>query len=75
MFRTTEEEIKELVKELRELKDLLREISGKVVQVEARAKRAFPAAFTKTQPAPRSPAPKLTDPPTVSPQEALRLYD
>lgn len=75
MFRTTEEEIRELVKELRELKDVLREISGKVAQVEARAKRAFPAAFPKTQPGQRSPAPKLTDPPTISPQEALRLYD
>ena len=48
MFRTTEEEVKELVKQLRELKGVLREISGKVGQIEARAKRAFPAAFPKS---------------------------
>jgi uncharacterized protein YukE len=45
MFRTPEEEVKELVKELRELKDVLREISSKVTHIETRAKRAFPAAF------------------------------
>jgi hypothetical protein len=75
MFRTTEEEVKELVKELRELKDILREISGKVAQVEARAKRAFPAMFPKTPPGAKSHAPRLTDPPTISPQDALKLYD
>jgi len=75
MFRTTEEEIRELVKELRELRDVLREISGRVTQIEARAKRAFPAAFPKKTAGPKSPAPKLTDPPTISSQEALKLYD
>lgn len=75
MFRTTEEEIRELVKELRELKDVLRDISGRVAQIEARAKRAFPAAFPKRAAGPKSPALKLTDSPTISPQEALKLYD
>ena len=75
MFRTPEEEVKELVKELRELKDVLREISSKVAHIEARAKRTFPAAFPKAPPGPRPPSPKITDPPTISPQEALKLYD
>lgn len=75
MFRTPEEEVKELVKELRELKDVLREISIKVAHIEARAKRAFPAAFPKASPGPRTPAPKITDPPTISQKEALKLYD
>lgn len=75
MFRTTEEEVKELVKELRELKDVLRDISRKVAQIEARAKRAFPSAFPKAQTGPKPPTPKLTDPPTISPQEAIKLYD
>lgn len=75
MFRTTEEEIRELVKELRELKDVLRGIAGKVTQIEARAKRAFPAAFPQKTPGPKSPALKLTDPPTISAKEALRFYD
>lgn len=75
MFRTPEEEIKELVKELRELKDVLRGISGTVARIEARAKRAFPAAFPRGSPGPRSPAPKIIDPPTISQEEALKLYD
>jgi len=75
MFRTPEEEVKELVKELRELKDVLREISSKVTHIEARAQRAFPAAFPKASPGPRPPAPKITDPPTLSPPDALKLYD
>lgn len=75
MFRTPEEEVRELVKELRELKDVLREISSKVTHIEARAKRAFPAAFPKPSPGPRTPAPKITDPPTISQKEALKLYD
>lgn len=75
MFRTPEEEVRELVNELRELKDLLRDISSKVAHIEGRAKRAFPAAFPKASPGPRTPAPKITDPPTISEKEALKLYD
>lgn len=75
MFRTPDEEVKELVKELRELKDVLRGISSKVAHIEARAKRAFPAAFPKASPGPKTPAPKITDPPTISEKEALKLYD
>lgn len=74
MFRTPEEEVKELARELRELKEVLREILNKATQIEARARRTFPAAFPKA-PESRPPALKLTDPPTISPQEALRLYD
>lgn len=75
MFRTPEEEVKELVKELRELKDVLRDISSKVAHIEGRAKRAFPAAFPKASAGPRTPVPKITDPPTISEKEALKLYD
>lgn len=75
MFRTPEEEIKELAKELRELKDVLREISNKVAHIEARAKRSFPASFPKVPPGPRVPAQKISDPPSISPQQALELYD
>lgn len=75
MFRTPEDELKELVKELRELKDVLREISSKVAHMETRAKRAFPTAFPKTPAGPRAAAPKITDPSTISQTEALKLYD
>ncbi len=75
MFRTPEEEVKELAKELRELKDVLREISNRVTQIETRVKRTFAATFPKVPAARRYSAPKLTDPPTISPDEALKLYD
>lgn len=74
MFRSPEEEARELAKELRELKELLRGISGKIAQIEARARRAFPTTFAKMA-RPSSGGQKPTDPPTISPQEALRLYD
>lgn len=75
MFRTPEEEVKELTKELRELKDVLRDVSSKVAQIETRVKRTFPTLFPKTPTESRRPASKLTDPPTISAQEVLKLYD
>lgn len=75
MFRTQEEEVMELAKELRELKDVLREISSKVTQIEARVKRTFAATFPKGTAGRRFPGPKVTDPPTISPQEALKVYN
>lgn len=75
MFRTQDEEIKELTKELRELKDVLRDISSKVAQIERRVHRSIPAAFPK-QPSPRrGQVPKLSEPASISSQEALAMYD
>lgn len=76
MFRTPEEETRELAKEIREMKDILREISRKLGQIEVRAKRVFPAAFSNSpSQGARISIPKLSDPPTISPQEALKIYD
>lgn len=76
MFRTTEEEARQLAHELRELKDVLRHISRKLAQIESRVKRAFPVAFPKASAgSPRKKPLKIGDPPTLSPMEALQLYD
>ena len=75
MFRTPEDEVKALAEELRQLKELLRDISRKVVQIEGRAKRAFPLAFPKQPDREKPLGPRLTDSPTISPPEALKLYD
>lgn len=76
MFRTPDEEARELAREIREFKDVLREISRKLGQIETRVKRVFPAAFPSSSAGGSRPAtPKLSDPPTMSPQEVLSLYD
>lgn len=75
MFRTPEEELKELVKELRELKNLLRDISSKVASIEKRAKRAFPDAFTQDLPDSATTAPDIKDSSILSAEEAQKLYD
>jgi|GEM_PF-2310608 len=75
MFRSTEDEIRELAAEIREIKELLRTISNKVSQMESRAKRAFPSVFPKRESGAKVRSPKVTDPPTISPQEALSLFE
>lgn len=75
MFRSTDDEIRELAAEIREIKELLRTISSKVSQMESRAKRAFPSVFPKRAPGAKVQSPKVTDPPTISPQEALSLFE
>jgi len=76
MFRTPEEEIRELTKEIYEIKEMLREISGKLVRIEARAKRAFPTVLPRLQSqGNRGGIPRLSTSPTISSQEALKMYD
>ena len=76
MFRTPEEETRELAKEIRELKDILREISRKLGQIEGRVKRVFPTAFPSLpSQGVRTSVPKINNPPTISSQEALNIYD
>jgi hypothetical protein len=47
IFRSKEEEAKEVAAEIRELKDIMREVSGKLGRIEGRLKRAFPEACRK----------------------------
>src|SRR5258708_25022877 len=74
MFRTPEEAVEELIREIRSVKDGLREISGRVTQIESRVKRAFPTAAAKSQVSSKVSA-KVTDPPSISRDDALMLYD
>jgi len=47
IFNTPTEEVSRLVAEVRETKELLRELSGKLSRIETRLKRAFPIAFVR----------------------------
>ncbi len=76
MFQSPAEVARELAQEIREFKEVLREISKKLGQIETRAKRAFPSAFPAT-PGRNSNKEKSKEgeQPTLSPGEALQLYD
>jgi hypothetical protein len=76
MFHSPEEVARELAKEIREFKEILRDISRKLGQIATRAKRAFPSAFLPAQPRKsRKKVITVVEQPTISPAEALRMYD
>lgn len=72
-FRSRDEEVSRLLAEIISLREIMREISRKLSNLELRAKRAFPNAVVKVQ----SPKPKssISEPPTLSAQAALQRYD
>jgi len=75
-FRTKDEELAALTREISEVRALLREIAGRLGRVELHVKRAFgpkapPPLRTS---APRSPRPPA-QPPSISPAEALGLFE
>lgn len=72
IFRSKEEEAKQVAAEIRELKEIVREVSGKLGRIETRMKRAFPEAFVATPRRSDSTAHAI---PTLSPQQALQIYD
>lgn len=72
IFRSKEEEAKQVAAEIRELKEIVREVSGKLGRIETRMKRAFPEAFVVT---PRRRDSILHGTSTLSPQQALQIYD
>ena len=72
IFRSKEEEAKQVAADIRELKDIVREVSGKLGRIESRMKRAFPEAFAAI---PRQAKSLNRATPTLSPQQALQLYD
>jgi hypothetical protein len=76
MFHSAEDVAKELAQEIREFKEVLRDISKKLGQLETRAKRAFPSAFPPALPRKqRREESSIAEQPTLSPEEALRVYD
>src|SRR5439155_12671832 len=75
IFRTAEEEAKQVVAEIRELKELLREVAGKIGRIESRMKRAFPKAFLPFQKGETTRAQEKKELPNFSPADALKVYD
>lgn len=74
VFNTTEDEARLIAAELLELKQVLREVSSKLSRIEARAKRAFPVSFPKCE-AKRVSSTRAQQAPSITAEEALRLYD
>jgi hypothetical protein len=75
-FRTPPEELQHLLGQIAELKATLREIAGRLSQIEQHVKRAFrlpksPPSRRTSAHQPRAPLP----PPTLSPSDALKLFD
>jgi hypothetical protein len=73
-FRTPEEELARLNTELSEIRDVMRDLSARLSQIERHVKRAF--GVTGTTRATPSPKPKEPGPdnPSISPEEALDLF-
>src|SRR5881394_3081455 len=76
IFQQPDDVARDLAREIREMKEILRDMARKLSQLEMRARRGFPAAFPvapkkKTQTTAATPAGE----PTIVPSEALRIYD
>ena len=76
LFNTPEQEATLLAGEIREIKEILRDLSRKLTRIEGRAKRAFPSAFPKAQlRAKGSMATKGMAPPTMTVEQVIRVFD
>ena len=73
-FRTTEEEVSRMLDELAVLRELLREISGRLSRLEMRAKRAFPAVVVTRKETKRANNGRNLLP-QITAAEALQIYD
>ena len=74
-FNTPTEEVNRLVAEVRETKELLRELSSKLSRIETRLKRVFPPAFAKkNDEATRERVPAGRKAPTLTVGQAMILY-
>jgi hypothetical protein len=67
------EDVEALAGELQDLKEIVREVSGKLGRIEKRLRLFFPQSFPI--PAPKQSKTPVGDvPPTITPQQALGLY-
>lgn len=75
-FRTPPQELQHLLEQIAEVKVTLRDLAGRLAQIEQHVKRAFrlPQSLNRRPSGPRPPRPPLP-PPTLSAAEALRLFD
>jgi hypothetical protein len=73
-FRTPEEELVRLNGELSEIRDVMRDISARLSQIERHVKRAFGVrASPKATPSSKAKEPG-PDKPSISPEKALELF-
>jgi hypothetical protein len=76
LFNTASEEVARLIAEVRETKELLRELSSKLSRIDTRLRRAFPPAFAKEKERKtRGGMSAGHEAPTISPEQATALYE
>src|SRR5258708_6724080 len=75
IFNTPTQEAARLASALGEVKEVLREMQRQIGAIEARARRAFPSAFSKAASHAAGQAETMSAPPKVNPGQLLRLYD
>jgi hypothetical protein len=74
-FNTVGEEVKRLVEEFRKTKEALREVSKRLSQIEVRMQRSFPSLMPKKAESRREKGGLASAEPTLTPEEAMRVYD
>jgi len=78
-FRSKEEELQRLTQEIAELKSAMKEMSASLSRIERHVKRSFGIPPKSKSPIKNKPARKSTDQkkeePTITPEEALKLFD
>lgn len=71
-----DEETSQLVDEISELKEILREVSRKLTRIEAKVRREGISAISKVSEATVSPPEVTTDKPaSLSPEQVLQIYE
>ena len=75
IFNTSEEEIKKLANEIRELRNVLGDVSRALSRIETRAKRAFPSAFSKASASFKMHKMPIDAKPTMTTEQVFSLYD
>ena len=78
LFRTPDEEITQLLEEINGMKQVIRDISGKLGRIEKRLKVSFPSAVTtKVTMAKKKTgaSPKVRQEPSITPEEAKSRYE
>lgn len=69
------QDIETLAREMRDLKDSLREISGKLGRMERHLRVFFPASFPKAKAEPRKRERLEDSPPTMTSEQILSVYN
>lgn len=79
IFRNKEEELERLTQEIADLKSTMKEMASSLVRIEKHVKRSFgispkSKSSVKSKPKQNS-TPRKKEQPTITPEEALRLFD